>query len=239
MTRCYAFIGGNVGPWRIESIRPVIGESLALADRLDLCEEFLGALPPGASWLLRGVVSNTRYTNRREQDELAAVQPIIGRADSTCAALIAIMKSATWWALSQDERREIIETRSAHIATGLRYLPAVARRLHHSRDLGEPFNFLAWFEFAPANIPAFEELLAALRSSEEWTYVSREVDIRLALAAEPRRPYEVWPAAARGASCFQTIFSASLQPPARRSGRPPRGPRPPRQPRARSISTAG
>jgi hypothetical protein len=29
-----------------------------------------------------------------------------------------------------------------HDKTGLRYLPEVARRLHHSRDLGEPFDFL-------------------------------------------------------------------------------------------------
>jgi len=48
--------------------------------------------------------------------------------------------------LTQDERREIFEERSRHIATGLEYLPAVARRLHHSRDLGGPFDFLTWFE---------------------------------------------------------------------------------------------
>ena len=189
MSRCYTFIGGDTGPWRIESIRPVVGVSLASARCLDVRKESLGALPPDADWLLRGTVSNTRYTTRGEQDKLAAVQPTLGRTGSTCAALIPITKNDAWWALSQDERREILETRSAHIATGLRYLPAIARRLHHSRDLGEPFDFLTWFEFAPEAIPAFEELLAALRSSEEWTYVSREVDIRLALAAgHGRRP---------------------------------------------------
>jgi hypothetical protein len=61
----------------------------------------------------------------------------------------------------------------------LRYLPAIARRLHHSRDLGEPFDFLTWFEFAPQDEPAFDDLLAALRATEEWNYVEREVDIRL------------------------------------------------------------
>ena len=44
-----------------------------------------------------------------------------------------------------------------HIATGLEYLPAVARRLHHGRDLGEPFDFLTWFEFAPEHAAAFED----------------------------------------------------------------------------------
>src|SRR2546428_7160638 len=31
------------------------------------------------------------------------------------------------------------------------YLPAIARRLYHCRDLGEPFDFLTWFEYAPAD----------------------------------------------------------------------------------------
>ena len=58
-------------------------------------------------------------------------------------------------------------------------LPAVARRLHHGRDLGEPFDFLTWFEFAPQDTAAFEELVGRLRATEEWSYVVREVDIRL------------------------------------------------------------
>jgi hypothetical protein len=57
----------------------------------------------------------------------------------------------------------------------------VARRLHHCRDLGEPqpFDFLTWFEFAPTDSPAFDDLLAALRTSEEWRFVDREIEIRL------------------------------------------------------------
>jgi hypothetical protein len=61
----------------------------------------------------------------------------------------------------------------------LEYLPAVARRLHHCRDLGEPFDFLTWFEFAPTDTVAFDELVERLRETEEWSYVDREVDIRL------------------------------------------------------------
>lgn len=63
----------------------------------------------------------------------------------------------------------------------MKYLPAVARRLHHCRDLGseEPFDFLTWFEYAPADSAAFDELVAALRETEEWTYVEREIDLRL------------------------------------------------------------
>jgi len=106
-------------------------------------------------------------------------QPPLARPDSTRAALIPVKKSAAWWALTQDERRAIFEERSAHIAIGLGYLPAIARRLHHGRDLGEPFDFLTWFEFAPADVGRFDELVARLRATVEWKYVEREVDVRL------------------------------------------------------------
>ena len=73
----------------------------------------------------------------------------------------------------------VFEDSSHHIAIGLDYLPAIARRLHHSRDLGEPFDFLTWFEFAPRHAEAFDELVRRLRETEEWRYVEREIDIRL------------------------------------------------------------
>ncbi|MEF3088160.1 hypothetical protein VLL29_21245, partial [Bacillus altitudinis] len=44
--------------------------------------------------------------------------------------------------LAKDERRAIFEDRSRHIALSMKYLPAVARRLHHARNLGGPFDFL-------------------------------------------------------------------------------------------------
>lgn len=61
----------------------------------------------------------------------------------------------------------------------MEYLPAVARKLFHSRDLGEPFDFLTWFEFAADDAAAFEHMVGRLRATREWTYVEREVDIRL------------------------------------------------------------
>jgi hypothetical protein len=56
----------------------------------------------------------------------------------------------------------------------------IARRLYHGYDLDEPFDFLTWFEYAPEDAGAFEELVGSLRGTEEWTYVEREVDMRLA-----------------------------------------------------------
>jgi len=55
-------------------------------------------------------------------------------------------------------------------------------RLHQCRDLGEPFDFITWFEYAPEHERDFDALLAELRAREEWTYVEREIDIRLVQA---------------------------------------------------------
>ena len=81
--------------------------------------------------------------------------------------------------MPHDARRAIFEASSKHIGIGLEYLPAIARRLLHARDLGEPFDFLTWFEYAPEHEPAFDELLHRLRATEEWAYIDREIDIRL------------------------------------------------------------
>lgn len=135
----------------------------------------------GHVWALTGVTSHERYVERHEHEQLQARQEGLGRGAATCAALIPIRKNDDWWRLSQDERREILETRSQHIAAGMRYLPEIARRLHHCRDLPEaaPFDFLTWFEYAPEHAAAFDELAALLRASEEWRYVERETDIRM------------------------------------------------------------
>jgi chlorite dismutase len=170
------FIGGSRGLWQIREVRAVAGPTLPAAERLDILEGGLSA--PGL-WALRGVVGNLRYTTEDESRRLAAVQAGLGRPEASRAALIPIRKSAAWWALAQDERRAIFEERSKRIAKSLEYLPDVARRLHHSRDLGEPFDFLTWFEFAPEHEGRFDDLVAALRETEEWKYVEREVDVRV------------------------------------------------------------
>lgn len=178
--RFYTFIGGDAGPWRAVSLRAVTGPGLELPPRLEVRHVNVLTPPAGARWLLRGVTSHGRYTTRAEQGALAAVQPPLGRATATCAALIPITKNAAWWTLTQDERRELFAAGAVHTGAARGYLPAIARRLHHGRDLpGEPFDFLTWFEYAPADAAAFDDLLGVLRASEEWRYVEREVDVRL------------------------------------------------------------
>ena len=177
------FLGGSSGPWQLERIEAVVGPPLDPVERILIVDDRADVPTAGVRWLLRGVASYERYVTRPERNELEARQPALARPEATCAALIPVAKSAAWWNLPHDERRAIFEERSAHIATGLRYLPAVARRLYQCRDLGEPFDFLTWFEYAPTDAPRFEELVSILRRSEEWRYVEREVDIRLRRAA--------------------------------------------------------
>ena len=173
------FVGGASGPCRIQWIEAVIGEPLPIAERLEVLKGEGTCHPAEADWVLRGVTINARYVNEAERAALTARPAGLGRPEATCATFISISKPQTWWELTQKARREIFEERSWHITTSLLYLLAVARRLHHGRDRGEPFDFLTWFEYAPAYAGAFEELVSKLRETEEWTYVEREVAVRL------------------------------------------------------------
>lgn len=189
MSNRFAFIAGKsvpqsgayTGAWRITSIEAVCGDGVGPADRLRI-EPAAGltqAADDGTAWTLEGLISNVRYATRAEITTLRSMQEPIGRPLSRRAALIPIRKSAAWWALAQDERRQIFEETSHHTAIGLDYMPAIARQLYHCRDIGQPFDFLTWFEYAAEDAGAFEQLVARLRATAEWGYVDREVDIRL------------------------------------------------------------
>lgn len=175
--RATVFFGGDQGIWKVESQNAIMGPELKKISHL-----FIGTdsdLPRPSNWALTGVASNVRYVERNEKQALQAIQAPLGRSIARCAALIPIQKSSAWWDLTQEERREIFESKSHHIADSMKYLPAIARQLYHSRDLGEPFDFITWFEFAPEHKADFDELLRNMRATEEWQYVTREVDIRL------------------------------------------------------------
>ena len=131
---------------------------------LGIFDEATEEAPAQTSWRLRGAVSHLRYTARLDCEVLAERQPGLGREAAVQAALIPIRKSAKWWDLAQDERRALFEETSHHNAIGLDFLPAVTRQLFHRRDLGEPFDFLTRFEFAPQDEPKFDNLLARLRA---------------------------------------------------------------------------
>lgn len=168
-----AFHAGSQGDWRVVRQSTRTGEDLPVAARIGTAAT---GEPP--LWTLTGFTSNLRYTTAPERLKLDARSAPLGRSEARMAALIPIRKSAAWWAMAQDERRAVYE-RSGHTPIGLGYLPGIARRLHHCRDLGEPFDFLTWFEFEPELEGEFDDLLARLRITEEWRYVDREIDIRL------------------------------------------------------------
>lgn len=179
-SRLFNFVGGDTGPWSVTRSSVIVGPTLPEVNAIDIVDG--NDIPDAdADWVLRGVTSNERYLTRPEKKKLIERQELIGRPTSTHGALIPIRKTAEWWALTQDERRQIFEESSKHIAIGLDYLPAIARRLHHCRDLEtqEPFDFLTYFEFNEADEGAFDDLLSKLRDSEEWKYIDREIDIRM------------------------------------------------------------
>ncbi len=178
-TRVTFIADEHLGEWRVTSQSSYRGATLAPAGGLRRIEGRDFEAGAQSLWSLRGVRSNERYTSSAEKALLAARQEGLGRAGSTRAALLPIRKSSAWWQLAQDERRALFEERSRHIAIGSEYLPAIARRLYHGRDLGEPFDFLTWFEFDVEHTGAFEELLGRLRETDEWRWVDWEVDVRL------------------------------------------------------------
>ena len=181
MTNTFDFIGGDIGEWEVIHMNPVCGLPLETVKYIDILPNLTNNLNKGV-WTLTGFTSNVRYAEKDEREQLIAVQADLGRQLATCAALIPIRKTESWWTMAQDERRKIFEAKSHHTETGLIYLPAIARRLYHCRDIGQPFDFLTWFEYAPDDSDKFEELVKSLRETEEWKYVDREIDIRLVKA---------------------------------------------------------
>jgi chlorite dismutase len=179
MSNRYSFVGGKQGPWQVADVRGIVGASLEPVERVEVVHDTIPELPLDSSWTLQSFTSNVRYAMRGELDVLRSVQPGLNRSEAVFAVLIPIKKTLQWWEMAQDERRAIFEEESHHTAVGLEYLPGVARQLFHCRDLGEPFDFLTWFEFAPEHTKAFDELLLRMRASKEWEYVEREVEVRL------------------------------------------------------------
>jgi hypothetical protein len=67
--RLVRFVGGNTGRWRVVTIRSVQGETLPQAERIAVCRGDESS-PLGSQWTLSGVISNIRYVERPEQQEM-------------------------------------------------------------------------------------------------------------------------------------------------------------------------
>lgn len=173
-----SFVGSNEGLWKVSKIETREGEALPTVKTIDIHKKNIET-DLNEGWVLKAFISNLRYTNREEKTELDKNSKPLGQPEYDRAAFIPLKKSDEWWSLTQDERRKIFEEDSKHIQVSSKYLAYVSRQLHHSRDLGQPFDFLTWFEYSSAHEEQFEELCYTLRKAEEWKYVIRDIDFRM------------------------------------------------------------
>lgn len=93
------FVGGTTGHWRVLRTRVLTGAGLAPVARLAIVGQGDDLPVEAAEWVLRGVTSYERYVTRPERQLLTARQERLGRPHATCAALILVAKSASWWDL--------------------------------------------------------------------------------------------------------------------------------------------
>ena len=175
----YNYVGGNSGSWQVTQLQALRGSPLSSVRHLEVIKGQLDRPLTGASWVLSGLVRNTRYVSREEPNLSDSGRRQVPKSDAPCAALIAIRRSEQWWQLGQAARREIMEVRSLYLTAGLHYLSGMMRRWQHRRDLSEQFDCVTWFEYEPRDSAAFDDILFDWRASEEWNYVDRECDIRL------------------------------------------------------------
>ena len=174
----------KVDRYRIEAVRTVRGAPLTGIEpgskfvRLESITE----LPAGGGDLF-GVTQHLVYTRAAERPDLVT-HPLPGQ-DAVCV-VIPLTRSEAWWQLALDERDAMFRgagTRPGHVAVGLAFARIILRKLYHGRPLpGAGWDFVTYFEFAPAHRPQFEALLAGLRDPEknpEWNYIERESEIWL------------------------------------------------------------
>ena len=173
------FYGGKLGSWKVRDFNTIIGKPIKTVDRIEMINPNQQSRKIESDWTFKGISSNLRYATKKEKAMLDKTPPIIGKHENSFAAFIPMSKSEEWWLLTQDERRKIFEEKSDHIKISSNYLETIQRKLFHSRDIGEEFDFLAWFEFEPKNKSVFDDLLGYLRQTEEWKYVTRDIDIRV------------------------------------------------------------
>jgi hypothetical protein len=173
----------KVDRYRIEAVQNVRGAPLAGLEpgtkfvRLESVTE----LPAGGGELF-GVTQHLAYTRAAERPDLVTT-PLPGH-DAICV-VIPLKKSEAWWQLALDERDAMFRgaSRPGHVELGLAYARIILRKLYNRRAFpGAEWDFVTYFEFAPAHRAQFEALLAALRDpakNPEWNYVEREAEIWL------------------------------------------------------------
>ena len=130
--------------------------------------------------LLQGVTGTAQYTDSKAHYAAANGLPALPASSGpVLAVIIPLRKTAAWYALPHDQRKAKIP---AHVDLGVPFIPAIHRRLFHSRDYSKDYDFLTYFEFRAADEPQFRQLCQALRDPKrnpEWTYIDRDCEIWL------------------------------------------------------------
>ena len=165
----------------VEAVVPVRGApapGIEPAQAWSRVEQPAALALPSAPFI--GTTQHVVYTDAATRSELSQ----ISRSSSgPLAVLIPICKSASWWALAQDERQAHFTRgrHAGHTALGRPFAARIYRRLYHARHLpGSAWDFLTYFEFPETERGAFQELLSILRDPEsnpEWSFVDRELEI--------------------------------------------------------------
>jgi hypothetical protein len=173
----------KVDRYRVDSVRALRGappNGIAPGAKLVRLESMV-ELPAGGGNLI-GVTQHLVYTRASERPALVTSAP---PGPDAMVVVIVLSKTDAWWQLAQDERDALFRGagKPGHVELGLPSARTLVRKLYHCRSLpGAGYDFVTYFEFAPAERPQFEALLAALRDPEqnpEWAYVERETEIWL------------------------------------------------------------
>src|SRR5438093_11915783 len=135
------FAGGSSGLWRVERIEAVRGAA-AFPSRTACCDRRARRKDPGGLRLDPARGNKQRTLRRRRRARRAGRPPAVPRAAGGDVArpLREDLLSLLLRQVPPAFRIRDGDERSARTRIGLEYLPAVARRLHHGRDLAEEFE---------------------------------------------------------------------------------------------------
>ena len=73
MDNIFDFVGGDSGDWRVSRINATIGDSLEDVPYIKIVPSSTMKSNEGL-WILKGVRSNLRYTEKNEEDKLVSIQ---------------------------------------------------------------------------------------------------------------------------------------------------------------------
>lgn len=174
--------GATRNRYRVNSVEVILGPPPPLPRPGWELHRFEAATPMAAQApiVFQGVTGTAQYTDPKASYAAANGRPAVpAEIGPVLAVLIPLRKTASWYSLTHEERKALIP---AHVDIGVPFIPAIHRRLFHSREHSKDYDFLTYFEFPAADEPQFRQLCQALRNPKrnpEWAYIDRDCEIWL------------------------------------------------------------